>query len=114
MYAEAANELNDGPTDAAKAALRQVRQRAFTNPEKIDSYIESMSGSKDDFLKAVLDERKFEFAGENMRWKDLVRNNLWQKILIITSYAIWFAVKTVRDNLLTKRWWKSMTECLNI
>lgn len=76
MYAEAANELNDGPTDAAKAALRQVRQRAFTNPEKIDSYIESMSGSKDDFLKAVLDDRKFEFAGENMRWKDLVRNNL--------------------------------------
>ena len=76
MYAEAANELNDGPTDAAKAALRQVRQSAFTNPEKIDSYIESMSGSKDDFLKAVLDERKFEFAGENMRWKDLVRNNL--------------------------------------
>lgn len=76
MYAEAANELNDGPTDAAKAALCQVRQRAFTNPEKIDSYIESMSGSKDDFLKAVLDERKFEFAGENMRWKDLVRNNL--------------------------------------
>ena len=76
MYAEAANELNDGPTDAAKAALRQVRQRAFTNPEKIDSYIESMSGSKDDFLKAVLDERKIEFAGENMRWKDLVRNNL--------------------------------------
>ena len=76
LYAEAANELNDGPTDAAKAALRQVRQRAFTNPEKIDSYIESMSGSKDDFLKAVLDERKFEFAGENMRWKDLVRNNL--------------------------------------
>ena len=76
MYAEAANELNDGPTDAAKAALHQVRQRAFTNPEKIDSYIESMSGSKEDFLKAVLDERKFEFAGENMRWKDLVRNNL--------------------------------------
>lgn len=76
MYAEVANELNDGPTDAAKAALRQVRQRAFTNPEKIDSYIESMSGSKEDFLKAVLDERKFEFAGENMRWKDLVRNNL--------------------------------------
>ena len=76
MYDEAANALNDGPTDAAKAALRQVRQRAFTNPEKIDSYIESMSGSKDDFLKAVLDERKFEFAGENMRWKDLVRNNL--------------------------------------
>ena len=80
MYAEAANELNDGPTDAAKAALHQVRQRAFTNPEKIDSYIESMSGSKEDFLKAVLDERKFEFAGENMLkpfYKDLCS---WQDV----------------------------------
>lgn len=76
MYAEAANEINDGPTDTAKAALSLVRQRAFTNPDKVGPYIDSMSGSKEDFLKAVLDERKFEFAGENMRWKDLVRNNL--------------------------------------
>ena len=30
------------------------------------------------FFEAVLDERKWEFAGENMRWRDLVRNNsLW-------------------------------------
>ena len=93
MYAEAANELNDGPTDAAKAALRQVRQRAFTNPEKIDSYIESMSGSKDDFLKAVLDERKFEFAGENMRWKDLVRNNLLAENTYYNFLRYWVCVE---------------------
>ena len=36
------------------------------------------------FLKAVLDERKWEFAGENMRWRDLVRNNLYgQEIVIV-------------------------------
>ena len=41
------------------------------------AYVNAVSGSKERFLKAVLDERKWEFAGENMRWKDLVRNNLY-------------------------------------
>ncbi len=31
----------------------------------------------EEFRKSVLDERKFEFAGENMRWRDLVRNNMY-------------------------------------
>jgi hypothetical protein len=30
---------------------------------------------KDAFQKAVMDERKWEFAGENIRWRDLVRTN---------------------------------------
>lgn len=76
MYAEAANEINNGPTATAIERFEQVRERAFrnTNPAKIakpESY-----GTKEDFLKAILDERKFEFAGENMRWRDLVRNNM--------------------------------------
>lgn len=74
MFAEAENELN-GPTDDAKKALEEVRERAFRNARaKITDY---KSGSKEEFLNAVLDERKFEFAGENMRWRDLVRNNLY-------------------------------------
>lgn len=82
MYAEAANELNEGPTVAAQEALRQVRARAFSNAEKVDAYIANASTSKEAFLKAVLDERKFEFAGENMRWKDLVRNNLYSEVVL--------------------------------
>ncbi|MEA4885610.1 MAG: RagB/SusD family nutrient uptake outer membrane protein [Bacteroides graminisolvens] len=95
MYAEAVNELEDGVsgTNGAKAieALRQVRARAFTNSDKIDAYIASASGSKTDFLKAVLNERKWEFAGENMRWKDLVRNNLYGEVLYY-SFLRYYAV----------------------
>lgn len=87
MYAEAANEVNNGPTAEAKDALRQVRERAFRTSEnaadKVDAYI-AQASSKEEFLKAVLDERKFEFAGENMRWKDLVRNNIYGQELYYT------------------------------
>lgn len=85
MFAEAENELNDGPTGPAMLALEQVRRRAFkdTNPAKISEYAK---GSKEEFLKTVLDERKFEFAGENMRWRDLVRNNQYN---LVTYYNFW-------------------------
>lgn len=87
MFAEADNEINNGPSDKAIQCLREVRNRAFT-PEnqalKVEAYIASVSGSKESFLKAVLDERKWEFAGENMRWKDLVRNNLYSETLYYT------------------------------
>lgn len=89
MYAEALNELNDGPTAEAKAALETVRERAFrSNPEKVTDYPQS---NKEEFLKAVLDERKFEFAGENMRWRDLVRNNLYNEC-IYWSFFRYYAI----------------------
>ena len=76
MYAEAANELNEGPTQEAVECLRQVHSRAFRNTEDGDAaFIAEAQASKEDFLKAVLDERKWELAGENSRWRDLVRNN---------------------------------------
>ena len=88
MFAEAENELN-GPTADAQQALETVRARAFgSNSAKVTAY---KKGSKEDFLKAVLDERMLEFAGENMRWKDLVRNNLYaEKVFFtfLTYYAV--------------------------
>lgn len=76
MYAEAANEVNGKPTEKALDCLSQVHKRAFGS--KDDAYLSALAGaSKEDFLKAVLDERKWEFAGENMRWRDLVRNNMY-------------------------------------
>ena len=80
MFAEAENELN-GPTNAAQLALKQVRERAFRGTSHDDSeYMAKATSGKDAFLKAVLDERAWEFAGENMRWKDLVRNNLYNEV----------------------------------
>ena len=92
MFAEAENELN-GPTEEAKVALKTVRKRAFDSvdwPDMVDAYVDAAS-SKEDFLNLVLDERKWEFAGENMRWKDLVRNNKYAEKVFFTFldyYAI--------------------------
>lgn len=83
MYAEAANEISNGPTDEAREALKQVRRRAFAaedQPDMVDAYVADAT-TKDAFLKLVLDERKWEFAGENMRWRDLVRNNMYAETL---------------------------------
>jgi hypothetical protein len=91
MYAEAVNELENGVsgTNGAKAkdALRQVRNRAFAatdHPINVEQYIESASASKDAFFQAIVNERKWEFGGENLRWKDLVRWNLYSKVLYET------------------------------
>lgn len=87
MFAEAENELN-GPTADAQEALKTVRRRAFTDAAKVENF---STASKEDFLKAVLDERKWEFAGENMRWKDLVRNNMYGERLVMT-FLTYYAV----------------------
>ena len=74
MYAETANELDGGPTDAkAVDCLTKVHKRAFTDGDA--AFISEAVASKDAFQKAVMDERKWEFAGENIRWRDLVRTN---------------------------------------
>lgn len=89
MYAEAVNETEDGVSGAngaaAKESLAKVRRRAFSNAEKVDGYIAART-SQDDFRKAVLDERKWEFAGENMRWRDLVRHNMLNEIVYWSFY----------------------------
>lgn len=85
MYAEASNALNGGPTQKAIQALEQVRTRAFpNNPEKVAQ--PQYYGSEEDFNKAILNERKLEFAGENMRWRDLVRNNKLAEVVYMTFF----------------------------
>ena len=89
MFAEAENELNDGPTEAAKTALKAVRERAFRNAtnkgEMVDAYVEA-AGSKDAFFNLIFNERAWEFGGENLRWKDLVRWNLYNQVIYKTFW----------------------------
>ena len=81
MYAEASNEVNEGPTDDdAVKALRKVHARNFDGGD--EDFITAAQADKETFLKAVLDERKWEFAGENSRWRDLVRNNLYSQEVV--------------------------------
>lgn len=69
MYAETQNFLNNGPTEAAKNALKQVRDRAGVGHLDIPS-------TQDEFLKALIQERKWEFADEFLLRSDLIRTNM--------------------------------------
>ncbi|MCW0482174.1 RagB/SusD family nutrient uptake outer membrane protein [Gaoshiqia sediminis] len=77
MFAEAENELN-GPTQAAKDAMKAVRSRAFAEADqavKVEAYVNNL-GSKEEFFNAIVNERMFEFGGEGIRKYDLIRWNL--------------------------------------
>lgn len=72
-YAEACAAL-DANSAEAKAYLTKIRNRAFRTPAEanVDGFI-AKEGS---LLKAVIDERGFEFAGEGDRRFTLIRTGL--------------------------------------
>lgn len=77
MFAEAENALN-GPTAAAKDALKQVRRRAFAEADRanlVEAYVDGLSSSTA-FFNAIVNERAWEFGGEGIRKYDLIRWNL--------------------------------------
>jgi starch-binding outer membrane protein, SusD/RagB family len=90
MLAESENELNDGPTDSARWALKQVRNRAFSSTNKaakVDAYVDSIS-TKEDFFNAIVNERAWEFGGECYRKFDLVRWNLYGAKIVETKTTL--------------------------
>ena len=82
MFAEADNELNNGPSAAAKAAYEQVRLRAFGGNA---SLIGTTPGDYAGFFNAIINERGFEFGGEGIRKYDLIRWNLLSQRLTQTK-----------------------------
>ena len=83
MYAEVMNELV-GPTGSytndagitAQEALAEVHNRSFENPETEETYLNTITRSKEDFFEAIVDENAWELAGEGFRKYDLIRWNL--------------------------------------
>lgn len=76
MFAEAENEVNNGPTPAAYTAINLVRKRAFgkllpgaTNPNQFDL----ANLNHDTFFKELIDERSRELGYELLRKFDLIR-----------------------------------------
>lgn len=73
MFAEADNELNNGPSAAAIAAYEKVRVRAFGgNASLIGTTPTDYAG----FFAAVRNERMLELGGEGIRKYDLIRWNM--------------------------------------
>jgi len=73
MFAEAANEMNNGPTPAAIAAFEEVRMRGFRGNL---GRMGVTPISKNAFFNAIVDERFLEFGEEGIRKYDLIRWNL--------------------------------------
>lgn len=79
MYAEADNEVNNGPTAMAYEYINQVRRRGYglsitTANASVDL---PNTLDHDSFLKAVQDERLREFPSEALRKHDLIRWGLF-------------------------------------
>jgi hypothetical protein len=73
MYAEAVNEINNGPTPEAISAFEEVRKRAYRNNT---SMIGVTPTDKAGFFNAIVNERYLEFGHEAVRKYDLIRWNL--------------------------------------
>ncbi len=71
IYAEALNELNQGPTAEAYEAVNRVRARARNGAEGVLPDLEGLSYAE--FKDAVLKEKRCETVNEGQRWFDLVR-----------------------------------------
>lgn len=78
MFAEAENEINNGPTPAAYNAVNMVRRRGFGKDMNMaNNDVDLPAGlSKTDFFKALVRERALELGGEGVRKYDLIRWNL--------------------------------------
>ena len=79
IYAEAANEANDGPTSEALNALNRVRVRSNATPKSLTGV-----GNINDkvlFRSAVLEERAMEFAEEGDRRWDLIRWGIYLPVM---------------------------------
>lgn len=81
MYAETQNYLNNGPTAAAREALRQVRDRAGIGSMEIPA-------GYDAFQDAILQERMWELSDEFLLRTDLVRMNLLDREVTKAKQAI--------------------------
>ena len=73
MYAEADNEINQGPNASDIAAFNQVRTRGYGGNA---SLIGTTPTDYQGFFNAIVRERSLEFGGEGMRKYDLIRWNL--------------------------------------
>lgn len=104
-YAEAANEVNNGPTSEAYRCVNLVRNRVGLGDLPTGL-------TKEEFREAVLLERVLEFGYEEVRWFDLIR---WKREDIfkkdITGLNIYrdpsTGAKTYEVFDMPPRYWKS-------
>ena len=83
MASELANAIpaaQGGGLEKAKEYMRPVLKRAYQSDAKTQAYLDRFQDTES-FQEAIMDQRAFEFAGENLRRTDLIRWGILKKAL---------------------------------
>lgn len=80
MKAECENQRNGGSQTAAIAYIKEVRDRA--------GLLTVINATKEDVFKAIVHERKVEFAGEQIRFDDIIRWGIGSTELQGTGFTV--------------------------
>lgn len=81
MKAEALNNLSYPATDALQL-MNTVRKRSGLNELMFTDL-----ASKEQFQDKLMDERRIEFAFENLRWFDLVRTGMATQVMSVKNFG---------------------------
>jgi hypothetical protein len=88
MYAEAKIELNE-IDETVISAMNQVRARAYgTSVSETSKYPAIKEASQNVLRKILRIERRMEFAFEGLRYNDIIRWRLAEKVLNTTIYGM--------------------------
>jgi hypothetical protein len=93
IYAEAANEAANGPTQAAVDALNRVRQRSKASMRPLSNFT-----GKEDFRSFVIEERARELALEGDRRWDLIRWGIYLDAMNSIGGNDEVGIRKVREN----------------
>ncbi|MCY1718964.1 RagB/SusD family nutrient uptake outer membrane protein [Prolixibacteraceae bacterium Z1-6] len=104
MYAEAKIELND-IDDTVLDAINQVRARAYkVSADDVASYPAVTITDQAELRKMLRIERRMEFAFEGIRYMDIIRWKLAEKVLNIPNYGM-LDVDDLREKVINPGLW---------
>ncbi|WP_300698609.1 RagB/SusD family nutrient uptake outer membrane protein [Bacteroides sp.] len=106
MYAEAKIELNQ-IDQSVLDCINAVRARAYgVDKTKVDMYPAVTTTNQDELRRILRTERRMEFANEGgVRYMDLVRWRLAEKVLNSFNYGILYPATDLRDKVTSKGLW---------
>ncbi len=81
IFAEADNMAKGGPTQAAVDAINQVIDRANGHEPNPEYPLLTIDMSKDEFDRAVINERSYELCFEYDRWTDMLRKRIIPEVV---------------------------------
>ncbi|MDX9881023.1 MAG: RagB/SusD family nutrient uptake outer membrane protein [Prolixibacteraceae bacterium] len=104
MYAEAKIELNE-IDQTVLDAINQVRARAYkVNYTQTSAYPAVTATTQAELRKTIRYERRMEFANEGLRYMDIIRWRIAEKILTRDSYGMLDPID-LREKVIKKGLW---------